>query len=327
MSIERQLTEAFKSHATELECPPALDARIRTEYERRMVEKRGTSLMNKKRALPRAAIIAVIVALICGFAYAGNKLLFSDSQGHYSVRTQTNEKFDLDLGTLEKVRTSLSEVQAQLAPGETAVVYLPELAAHPLGALPLGATNPKLVSDERQWRALLSESGVTKPLPESLLGGAYLFAAGTENNPFHITLGIHANEQWEEMKSEAAKSGGDRPLWRPADLSGWQPLSAYTSIYRDSDGESLYLTQEIVNGTSVHLEGLTPSNSDYTELDLQGNKAHYVKYDQSLYGDSSLFQYVMWIEADKDRTIVHRVESDSIGMTKDKLIEVANGLL
>ncbi|WP_042169474.1 hypothetical protein [Paenibacillus gorillae] len=327
MSIERQLAEAFKRNESALECPPSLDARIMADYGRMTMGKRGDSFMKRKWSWSRAAIIVVVVAILSGFAYAGNKFLFSDSQGRYSIHMQTNEVFSLAPDTLEKARASLKEVQVQLAPGETAVVYLPEMAAQFSGEQPpLGVTNPNYITDLQQWKHVLEESSITESLPDSLLGGTYQFQAGTLNSPLHFLIGLDAMKLQDEMKTEIKKTEGNRPLWRltapPVDI----PQSYYTSVYRNANGEALYISWGVLKGSSIKLEGITSPDTEYVQLDLNGHKAHYTKNEQSLYGDSNVFQSVMWIEEQEDQTIVYHVESDSASMTKERLIEAATSL-
>ncbi|GGG72425.1 hypothetical protein [Paenibacillus radicis (ex Gao et al. 2016)] len=327
MSIERQLAEAFKRNESAIECPPSLDARIMAEYRRLRMDKRGDSFMKRKWSLPKVAIIVVVVAVLSGFAYAGNKFLFSDSKGRYAIHMQTNEAFRLNQETLEKVRASLQEVQAELAPGETAVVYLPELAAKFNGELPpLGVTNPAYMTDIQQWKQVLEKSSIAEPLPDSLLGGTYPFQAGTLNSPFHFMMGLDAIELQDEMKTENKKGEDNRPLWRltapPVDI----PQSYYTSVYRNANGEAIYISWGVLKGSSIKLEGISSPDTEYVQLDLNGQKAHYTKNDQSLYGDSNVFQGIMWIEEEEDQTIVYHVESDSASMTKERLIEAATSL-
>ncbi|MUT67461.1 hypothetical protein [Paenibacillus sp. NEAU-GSW1] len=331
IEFERKLTEAFKRSETELEleCPPSLDVRIMAEYGRLTMEKRGKVAIKKKWSLSKVVIITATVALMSGFAYAGNKFLFSDTAGTYSIQMQTNESLDLEPDALEKARASLKEIQAQLAPGETAVVYLPEIAAKFEGGHQpaLGVTNPIYVSDKSEWKAALTEIGAA--MPDDLLG-SYQFEAGTKNSPFHYELGMDALDLLNQMQAESEQSEGDQAaqaLWRLTDTETNSFVSSYTSVYRDADGEMLQAAWVVFDDPSTRMESFAPPSTVYEELSLSGQKAHYTKFDQSLYGDSSTLQSVMWIEQQEDRTIMHYVESDSAAMTEEKLVEAAQALL
>ncbi len=324
MSIERELAEAFKRNDSALECPPSLDIRIAAEYRRVRVDKRGNRHMKKKWSFPKAVIVAMVVALICGFGYAGTKFLFADSQGKYSVRFQSSQAIDLDSNALSSARASLAAVQSQLAPGETAVVYLPELFAKFKGIpLAIGVTNSEFVSDVQQWRGLLEQQGVAETLPDSLLEGEYSFAGGTTNSPFHFVMGLDALDLLKDMKEEYKQSGGQELLWRLSDVPKDGAVSPYSSLYRNADGESIYLTWEIVGDTSIKVEGLTAPSTVYEEIDLNGRKAHFTKNTQSLYGESAVLQNIMWVEENSGDTVVFYVESDSASMSKERLIAAA----
>lgn len=319
MSIERQLREAFKRNETSLECPPSLDNRIMAEYEQMVVATRRDSKMKKRMSLPKVAIIALIIVVLCGFAYGG-KLLFSDSKGNFTFQLQSSEMVSLSPDLVEKARQSLKEVQDQLEPGETAVVYIPEVYSKI--NLPLAATNWVLISDMQQWREVLDEQGITELLPDSLLSEAYQFDAGAPNSPLNPTFGMDAMNLLEEMKKENA---GDEIFWRLTDTSD-SLVTTYTSIYRDGNGEAIYLIASVFDEEIVASKGLTPPNTEYELIDFNGKTGHYTKYEQSLVGESNVLHNVMWIEENDGRAVSYNVTSDSITMTKERLLDVVRSL-
>jgi|GEM_PF-1093071 len=327
MSIERKLTEAFKRDQAELECPPSLDERIMADYGRMAMDGRRNKHMKNKRGLSRIAIIAAVIAVLSGFGYAGTQLLFSDSLGKYSIRMQSNEALTINPEVLDRARASLKMVQDQLAPGTTAVVYLPEVFSEYRGApLPIGVTSPDWVAGAQEWQVVLEEKGVTETLPDSLLGGAYTLKAGSLKSPFHVLMGLDAMDRMNEMIAEHNATNGEGPLWRLTEQSSEGPESYYTSVYRDVNDEALYYTWQIISDASIKTEALTSPSTVYEELDLGGYKAHYTKNDQSLFGESNVLQGIMWMEEKEGETIVHHVESDSASMTKERLVEVASSL-
>ena len=327
MSIEQKLTEAFKHNESSLDCPPSLDTRIIAEYDRMVMNKRGNSKMKKKLSMPRVVIIALVVAILCGFAYSGSKFLYSDSKGHFSIRLQSNEAFSLDPITLEKARNSIKVVQAQLAPGETAVVYHPEVFSQfPVDIPIIGVSNLEYIYDAQQWKAVLEEQNVTESVPQSLLAGTYEFEAGAINSPFYSMMGMDAMDLLDEMKVEKKNVDEDKPLWRLTDIFTLPDISVYTTVYRDTNGEALYFTWQIYNDSSMKVESFTSPSTEYEEFNLDGKKIHYVKINESLFGDSTVFQSVMWMEEKGDATIVYSIESDSVTMTKEKLTAAVTSL-
>lgn len=327
MSIEQKLAEAFKCNESSLECPPSLDTRIMAEYDRMAMNTRRNSIMKKKLSMPKVAIIALVVAVLCGFAYSGTKFLYSDSKGHFSIRLQSNEAFTLDSGTLEKVRNSIKAVQEQLAPGETAVVYYPEVFSQlPIDIPVIGVSNLQYIFDAQQWKAVLEEYDVTETVPESLLAGAYEFEAGAVNSPFYPMTGLDTMDLLDEMKVEKKNMNEDKPLWRLTDISTFPEHSVYTSVYRDTNGEALYFIWQVFNDSSMKVESFTSPSTEYVEFDLNSKKVHYVKNNESLFGESTVLQSMMWIEEKDNGTIVYSIETDSVNMTKEKLIEAVKSL-
>ncbi|MEK3883225.1 hypothetical protein [Paenibacillus sp. PL2-23] len=321
MSIERQLSEAFKRSNSASQLPPALDERIMADYRRLVMEKRGYSHMRKKWRLPRLAFVALIAAMLCGFAYAGNYLLFSDKEGSYSIRMQTNDALTIEPDVLEAVRASLKEVQSKLSPGQTAIVYLPDVFPD---ALPVSISSLKLIPDAEQWNAVLNQHGVQEVLPDSLLGGSFHFEAGALNSPFRPSMGADVTGLIDEMEAEyRQRDGSSGLLWRSIDIAAEQPVSQYTTMYTNDQGETLYLTMEVIDNVSITFDGLTPPSTAYEAIDLNEKQAHYTRNVQSLLGESPVFQDLMWIEEKDSQTIVHHVESDSGSMTKERMIEAA----
>ncbi|BBH23256.1 hypothetical protein Back11_46010 [Paenibacillus baekrokdamisoli] len=322
MSIERQLVKEFEQDSQNRKCPPDLDTRITAEYRQQVMQQRGKPFMPRKWKMPKVVLIAIIVMIVCGFAYTGSKLLFTDKNGNATVNVHSNQQLKLEKDALERVRLTLKEVKSQLGPGETAVVYVSDFDFY--GSW-LGAFNPVTLSEIEQWKTKLKEHEVEEKLPDSLLG-SFDFVEGMEGDPFFPALGTDAISVWEGMKAESKKTGS-KTLWRKTIGSSIKPTSPYTSVFRNSNQDSIYLTWDIVNGPTVKFEMMTPPNTSYEELDINGLKAHYTKDEQSLYGDSNINQDVMWIKESGGKTIVYHVRSDSLDMTKEQLVEAAKSLL
>src|SRR5690606_5779675 len=215
MSIEKQLSEAFKHNEASLQCPPSLDNRIMAEYEQAAMDKGRNVKMMKKGRLPKVALIAIIVVLLCGFAY-GSKFLFSNATDKLSYQLYSSDAFHLKEETFQNARATLKEVRSQLLPGETAVVYLPEI----IKDVPLyGVFNPDYNTDIHEWQQVLEEQGVTEKLPASLLDGVYQFEGGALNNLFYPLIGWDQDELLAEMEAEKKTSNNEQPIWRLTDLT------------------------------------------------------------------------------------------------------------
>lgn len=320
MSIEKQLSEAFKHNEVSLHCPPSLDNRIMAEYEQAVMNKGSNVYMMKKRRLPKVALIALVVALLCGFAY-GSKLLFSDSTNQLSYQFNSSEAFHLNAETFEHARATLQEVKTQLAPGEAGIVYMPEIFKdYPL----YGVTNPDYIADKQQWELVLEEHGLTEQLPDSLLEGAYSFKAGAVDE--YPLISLEQNGLLAEMEAEKKTSNNDQPVWRLSDSTTNPIMTSYISVYEDENEEAIRLSWQIYDEVVSKINGFTSPTTEYEEYDLNGKKVHYTKNNQSLYTESDVLQSAMWMVEKDGQSFIYTIESDSPSMTKEKLIDAVKSL-
>ncbi|MFB9326401.1 hypothetical protein ACFFSY_10790 [Paenibacillus aurantiacus] len=327
MSIERQLSEAFERDARNRICPPGLDARMAAEYRQLAAQQRGEPFMRSKGKSTKMLLIAIIVVVICGFGYAGNKLLFADQKDRLAVHYQTDQQLQLEPSDVEKIRGSLAAVKGHLAPGDTAVVYLRdyELKIQDTPVV-LGIQNPVILQPD-SWRAVLKEHRVKERLPDSLAGG-FTLEEGMEGSPYQITFGADAYRLMDEMKAES-KETGSRVLWRKSDPPADRPLVPYTSVYRNASQDTIYVTWEVAGGNGdgdVKVFQAAPPSTVYEEIALGGITAHYLRHDQALFGQSRMQQDVTWLQQSGDQTIVYHVQSDSETLTKEQLVQAAQGL-
>lgn len=322
MSIERQLTEAFKHNNSSLQCPPSIDAKIMAQYRAATMAKRGTLLMKKKSTLWKTAIVALLVVVLSGFAYSGTKLLYSNSKGQVQYSVHSSETFLYTPEELDQLRETIKEVEAQLEPGETAAVYLPQLFRQFPNVPPLFAvTKPAFIADLQQWRDVLDQEGVTEMLPEALLDGAYQFAEGAVNKQ-NVSFDDYINI--EELTAEYESRMNDEPVWRLTQNDALVPL--YTTVYHDINGESIQLNWEIYN-EKMKVDGFTATTSQYESFELNGETVHYIYNTQYLFGDSNELQSVNWLEENGEQTIYYSVETHSPNITQEELLSVAEELL
>ncbi|MEK4251504.1 DUF4367 domain-containing protein [Paenibacillus sp. FSL W7-1287] len=318
MSIEKQLSEVFKHNEASLQCPPSLDNRIMAEYEQAAMDKGRNVKMMKKGRLPKVALIAIIVVLLCGFAY-GSKFLFSNATDKLSYQLYSSDAFHLKEETFQNVRATINEVQSQLAPGEAALVYLPEV----IKDFPLyGVYNPEYIADKQQWQQVLEEQGVTEQLPDSLLGDEYQFEAGAVMN--YPLIGLDQDDLIAELEAERKSSNNEKPIWRLTDRM-MDSYSKFTSVYRAAHGNAIQLSWQIYDEVTK-IDGYTSPTTDVEELNLNGKKAHYTKNNQSLLAESGVLQSVMWLAEKDGKSIMYTIESDSPDISKETLIEAAKSL-
>lgn len=322
MSIEQYLKKQFRDEQTSLQCPPSLDAKIMADFRQQVMVKGRGYHMKKRWSLKKAMLVAAVVVLLCGFGYGG-KLLYSYTGERFSLHYNESDRFLLSAEAFEKTRAELQSVHSQLEPGQTAIVYAPQLDRDfPI----IGVAHLDYVYDQEQWKQTLEENGVKEKLPASLLNGTYSFAAGAQNNPFHANIGLDQLELMEELEAEAKNADQDEIIWRLTDLSTNPDMQLYTTVYKDSMGEALYLTWQVLGQSVVKMDGFISSKNDFETYHINGKDVHYIKNNQALLGDSGVFQSVSWYAEEEDGTMLYSIETDSLAITKETLIEAVKSL-
>lgn len=322
LSIEKRLAEEFERDSRM--CPSDLDVRITAEYRQQVMQQGGKSLMFKKSKMPKFVLVTLILILVCGFGYAGGRQLFSD-HGKLSISNRTEQQLEFKQEDVAKIRGSLQQVKAQLSPGESAVVYLRDYDLEVEGTpVVFGITNPLLIPLEA-WKTALQQQGVQEKLPDTLLG-SYNLAEGMETSPFQATLGKDAYAILDELKAEG-KTSGSEMLWRKTGATD-DIVATYTSVYRNAAGDTLYLTWQIAGSDSNPvIFQLSPPGITSEDAQIGGITAHYLKNDQSLFGQSPVHQDVTWLSQTGDKAVAYHVQTDSVSMTKEQLVEAAKSLL
>ena len=324
MSIERQLRQAFRKHADTISPPPAVDAAISAAYLRHRVEKSEVKRMKMRKRLSRAAVAALVIAVLSGFAYAGSKLLFEQEKGHVGLKYRAVEQFTIPKETAERIRFQLNAVKEQLEPGEKAVVYLKDMKiVEPLGLDPvLGVDKPEPVASLEAWQAMLTDTGAVAELPSELLNGTYHFAEGFVGYPFLGALGLSAMELVPELAAES-EATGQAAVWReyvPDDL----PVTGYTTVYRNGE-HTIYFTVDPI-AEPLRFEAMMSGDAALEQVQVDGAEAAYTRNENSLFADSGVYQEITWLEEREGRTVIHSVGTDSDAVSKEQLLEAAGSL-
>ncbi|KOP68162.1 hypothetical protein AMS62_25100 [Bacillus sp. FJAT-18019] len=325
MSIEEQLKEEFKLNAKNVVCPPTIDLRVMNACREQMLEKKGEQPMRRRGKLSKAIMLILLIAVVSGFAYAGRTLLFEETKGNMTMSAAKLEEFKLSKAQLEGIRQARNEVKAQLNPGDSAVVYLTDL--EDVTSMPFfPVSQPEVNEDLNTWRTVLMDHHFDVVPPDSLLG-TYRFAGGMELSPFGVFWGSETDMAalQEDMKVESELSGKDM-VWRITQAPSSLPMLSYTTTYRNSEQETLYLVMEAALDSKVKVQLVTPSTTKYEKMDLNGYSAHYFKNDSYIYTDNNFYQEISWMTEREGRAIIYRIGTDSPSMTKEKLMEAAQSL-
>jgi len=322
MSTERELRQAFRAHADSIVPPPAVDAAVAAMYRGHAMGRKGATRMKMRKRLSRAAIAALVIAVLSGFAYAGGKLLFEQEKGHVGMAYRAVETFAIPEETLDRIRGHLNAVKEQIEPGEQAVVYLQDMKiVVPFGLDPiLGVAKPDPVTSLKAWQAALADSVADARLPGELPDGEYRFAEGFEGYPFGSALGLAAMELVPEL-AEESEATGQAAVWREI-ASGDAPISGYTTTYRNGE-HAIYYTVEAVT-EPIRLEAMMGKSAALEQVQVNGDEAAYTRNESFLYTDSGLYQEIAWLTEREGRTIIHRIGTDSNLVTKEQLLEAAS---
>lgn len=325
MSIEHQLKKEFQVNSKNVVCPSSVDSQMKDIFRKYREEGQRETRVARKWKPSYAAIIAVLFVLLSGFAYAGGKLLFQENNGNVSISVTAFEKLNLEQAKLNKISHALSDVKVQLKSGETAVVYFADLEKEELfRKLPLlPVAKPEVTTNLDAWKTILSNNNIANTLPDTLLG-TFRFAEGMEGGPFGPSIGPEAGELLKEMKAESKKTGQD-VLWRRTAAPLNMPIEPFTSVYRNKQQETIYVTVESVK-EKVDVKLMTPDSTKYDELDINGSKAHYFKNENFLFFTSQFYQEISWVEGSGTATTIRRVGSDSPAVTKEQLAEAAKAI-
>ncbi|MCR8844558.1 hypothetical protein NQ117_12780 [Paenibacillus sp. SC116] len=164
---------------------------------------------------------------------------------------------------------------------------------------------------------------IADSFPSNVLGD-FSFEGWMNGTPFGSFFFDSFTEMMDELKQESEDTG-KKVVWRKETLTSEGPINIFTSIYRYSKHESVYVAVEATS-EKIRIEGIIPSSSVYEKLDVKGNQAHYTRDDSSLFSASLTYQEVMWMEVHGNKTFVYKIMSDSPDITKEQLVQAAREL-
>ncbi|CAG7617370.1 hypothetical protein PAESOLCIP111_02016 [Paenibacillus solanacearum] len=327
MSIEQRLKQQLERQAQALRPSAELHDRILQQYRKQASGgKRGWR--PGRIGVPQAAVFAVLLVLLSGFAYAGGKLLFVEEHGPLRVEYRTTgDSFALKHVSTEEVQRATADVKRQLADGESAVVYFAglEQEANPLyRAVPLIVVNkPETIADRAVWADQLKRLKLTSGIPETLAGD-FRFLEGAAGAPFGGAVPDEGMKLLDSLKQES-KQTGSKSVWKKLSASAQPPIVTYTTTYVNAQQEKMYLTVESVEGGAT-VQVTAPDSALHEQLSVKGNKAHYWNNDQFVFSGSGRYQTVSWTEASDGGTRTIGLGSDSPLMTKERLVRAAESL-
>ncbi|GGG01738.1 DUF4367 domain-containing protein [Paenibacillus aceti] len=320
MFNSEQLTKQFKARAEEIQPSSGHEDSIRKLYE--ADQKRRRRSMPVKPVLFKIVLALALFAVISGFS---RYIWFQNSDHRTSLQyVQMNTRVDNEeLST--KIHRELKEVIAQLKVGESAIVYLPELAKlytmDKQQALVV-VSNPSVVTDFPKWETILAQNMAKYKLPSGRSTGLH-FVAGKEDPPFGGFLPVEGSKLLPKLERESEKMKG-RAVWRK---EGDQPANLpriYTTIYHNERQDEIYVSMQLIDQKTDFK--ISTSHLQKEEIDINGARAHYFNTQPFFFSDSNRVQEIQWLETFENYTLVYSVGSTSPTLTKEELLRIAREL-
>lgn len=324
MFDSNRLQEKLRTKASGIRPPQGHEERIRLLYERQLRRRnRGPFGGLRRPVFAKVSAVVLVLAVLSGFTgyYYFN---ISDQRVSFTYRQPVSGW--MDAAASARIYELLAEVEAGLEAGESAIVYVPELAERYTGKLALvSVMRPQTVTDAKQWEAELAEAGEFGLLAEAVLPDAaangWSFDRGQRQPPFGGRLGERDLDWLPELERESEASGGGA-AWRirPPD-SGEPESKVYTSFYRNAAGEEIYVSVEIVDRKTDNR--IMSSLAETEEVGLHGEKAYYLRTEPFMFAESNRHHQVQWLQSTDDATWVISVGSSSPEVEKAELLQMA----
>ncbi|MFF2480985.1 hypothetical protein [Paenibacillus sp. NPDC058071] len=323
MFNSNQLTQQYKLQASKIQPPTGHEQRIRQMYDKQFNNRsRARGIRSSK--LYKAAVVSLIVAVVSGFT-GYYYLKISDERIDIRYNQSASTAFD----TAESARTYgvLSEARDQLAVGETAIVYVPELAkrfpGHEEMAL-IAVSQPEPIVDHEAWKTVVSEQiAGNEPIP--LTVGEWTFDRGQKQAPYGGNIDIAQQHLLQELKQESASKNG-AAAWKKAPWTKDDPFpNVLTAFYRNGSQTELYVSVTIIEQNTE--QRINSSLLESEELNLEGVRAYYLRTEPFMFSKSNKLQEVTWVESRDNYSLIYSVGSDSDAIEKTELESLAHELV
>ncbi|WP_339209405.1 hypothetical protein MHH56_16420 [Paenibacillus sp. FSL K6-3182] len=320
MSIEQELTQAYKQSATRIKRPEELDARIEQLYRTQSFQKQ-TKLHAVKKSWTLRIIVAGLLLTSMGFS-TPYIFHFKDEIIDYMLHNGQLGTYDTMLA--QQMRKSLEEVKQTLPTEGKAIFYSQKLKSllPKTGSIPIViVSNPFVWKEEKDWEMQLTEANPDLQLPDSLTE-TLTFIGGQKEQPFGGSLSAADMEPLHELEKRVKKEKPKEtwlPLPRPVVESVDHPV--YTTTYENESADIIHITMEVFTDKSnVQLR----SNLKAQEQIVIGQQsATYALAQPFLYSDSDQYQSVFWMDSLADETILYTIGSPDLDMTKSELTSIA----
>jgi hypothetical protein len=330
MSIEQRLTDELKRQGKSIQCPAAVGIRTEQLFDQRFSGKLSTGNLTSVFARPRrysqAVIIALCLLLFSGIAYAST-LLYQLNDGSFSFQVSSNTHKTLDDQQAQVVRERINQVRQQLASGESAMVYVPEL--NKLKLPPLVKVNQPLsyTSIEGWLQQLVGSAGAYK-LPDKLPEG-FAFTEGRTVLPIGAINADILRDNLETLKKQS-KDGTAGITWKKFDADGTHAQSFGAQdipnlIYQNAKGDQIQIYYQLIPDSEKvkTVQAQITGIEQVEKVSLNGKEAYYSVNNHAFLSPSNQSQALTWIGQDNGQIVLYSVLSESVGVSKQDLVFTA----
>ncbi|MCG7408214.1 hypothetical protein MH117_12350 [Paenibacillus sp. ACRRX] len=328
MSIEQKLKQEYKSASESLHLPSSLETHMTAIIAEQGAKWReGKPMIVKRKFTARKWIYAALIAaVLSGFGYATQKLLFQSDHGFIQTEVWTDSGFKLAPSLKTDIRSTLADVKNQLQEGQYAAVYMAALEKseysafrqHPL----LSVSKPRTVEQLEQWSDKIASAGISSAVPDQL-NGAFTFESGKSEPAFGGIVSLEGLEMLGELRQES-KDQGKAYTWRTQPKETNPPVDIYTSTYKSADGNRLFVQYDHIL-EKVKIKAISPDTIVHDRIQKDGIEADYVENNDYLFSDTGLYKELSWMSKSSSSVMI-RVITDSPNISKEQLIQAAQAV-
>lgn len=325
MSIEEQLKTEFHHKAHTLKQPPQLDARVRQLYGDH-VKKVEISMYKSK--FMKVAIIALLVAVVSGFGYITAQIVFQTESEHVKLSYSADTELTLQYTTGKEVRASLNGVKEQLSDGESAVVYLDALARedHPLfQQYPVLLVSKPIIYNSMEESIERLEQYTSHYKTPSQLPEHFSFIGGKMEHPLGGMMSPENDALIEELLDQAKRTS-EAVIWKENKQQGVEFMHVFTFIYGNEEQAEIYISLQIIEDGGIAIEGTAGADMNYATVNIGDVVGHYMENNSFFLSNTDHYKSITWLEQIDTQTIIYEISSESLRVTKEDLILIADGM-
>lgn len=321
MVIEERLKSALSEIKEAASLPPGLDVQVRERAEKafRRLYVREKESRPRRKLTYKLAVLALAVAVACGFGYSAVQWLHTSENHGIRVETYMDSSMMFTQISAAEIRSELMKVTDKLQQGESANVYFEALTKEKNKQLRdyamMGITKPVIELNWEQWNRQVTGERQAIGFPEAI--GEFVFDGGKSGNVFN-EFGYSPStykEEIEELK-RMAKETGEAVVWNRTEPDGAFPT--YTAQYKSPAGDILFATLTELSQEAVKIVGTNGAGTEHQVLTVGEEEANYTAGPHFM-SDTDYYQRLSWVVEKNGNKYWASLSSTSVGVTGEQL--------